>query len=172
MNVINRVLAVAVALALAVGGFVVAVEIALVGVGGGPWVLPYDDWYDSARRNQWESSGPRGLFIGVCAAGVVLLVLQVVKAAPRSVPLEEGCSGAGLSRRSLERALARTAGRIDGVSAAKASVDRNRTRIVVDTNRRTGDLRPPVEKAVQDRLHSLGLARLPKVDVAVNKRTR
>jgi hypothetical protein len=171
VRIVNRVLAVSLALAMAAGGFLVAVEIVLAGVGRASWVVPYNDWYESARRNQWDSSGPRWLFIGFCAVGLVVLGLQVMKAAPRSVPLQAGRSDAGVSRRTLEEALARTAGRIDGVAAAKATVDRNRARITVDTNRRGGDLRPPVEHAVQDHLGRVTLARPPKVAVAV-KRTR
>jgi uncharacterized protein DUF6286 len=171
VRTVNRVLAVSLALMMAAGGFVVAVVILLAGIGRGSWVVPYDDWYDSARRNQWESSGPRWLFIALCAVGLAVLVLQAVKPAPRSVALQQGRSDAGVSRRTLEQALARTAGRIDGVAAAKATVDRDRARIIVETNRRTGDLRPPVEQAVQDHLERVSLARPPKVVVAV-KRTR
>lgn len=172
MRLLNRVVAVSVALAIAAGGFVVAAEIVLAGIGRGPWVLPYDDWYDSARGNHWDSSGPRWFFIALCLAGLAVLALQVVKAAPRSVPLGPGRSDAGLSRRNLERSLARAAGRIDGVSAAKATIDHGRARIVVDTNRRTGDLRAPVEEVVQNRLGRAGLAQPPRIVVAVNKRAR
>ena len=168
----NRILAVSVALGLVVGGVVVAAEIVLAGFGRGPWVVPYDEWYASARRNHWDSAGVRWLFIGVCAAGLVVLALQIAKAAPRSVPLQPGQSDAGLSRRSLERALARTAGKVDGVSAAKAAVQRDRARITVDTNRKTGDLRPAVEEAVQHRLQRAGLAQPPNVVVTVNNRAR
>ena len=172
MRIVNRVLAVSLALGIAAGGFLVVVEIVLAGIGRGPWVVPYDDWYGSARGNQWDSSGPRWLFIALCAAGLAVLALQAVKAAPRSVPLPEGHSDAGVSRRTLEGALARSAGRIDGVAGAKATVDGDRVRITVDTNRRTGDLRPPVEQAVRDRLERVSLARPPKVVVAVKRRTR
>lgn len=171
MRIVNRVLAVTLALAMAAGGLLVAVETVLAGIGRGSWVVPYDDWYDSARRNQWDSSGARWLFIGLCAAGLAVLAVQAMKAAPRSVPLPTGRSDAGVSRRTLEAALARTAGRIDGVATAKATVDRDRARIVINTNRRTGDLRPPVEQAVQAHLQRVSLARPPRVVVAV-KRTR
>ena len=172
VRIVNRVVAVSLAMAMAAGGFLVAVEIVLAGIGSRPWVVPYEAWYESARRNQWESSGPRWLFIGLCAVGLAVLVLQAMKAAPRSVPLQTGRSDAGVSRRSLEQALARTAGQVDGVAGAKATVDRDRARIIVDTNRRTGDLRPHVEQAVQDHLQRVSLARPPKVVVAVKKQAR
>jgi hypothetical protein len=170
VRITNRVLAVAAALAVAAGGVIVAVEIALAGIGRSPWVVPYDAWYDSGRGNHWDSSGARVLFIALVAGGLALLVLQVVKAPPRSVALQGGRSQAGLSRRSLEQALAGTAGSLDGVSTAKASIHGDRARVVVATGRRTGDLGPRVEQAVQARLHSLGVGRPAKIVVDVKAR--
>ena len=168
MRLLNRTLAVVVALTIAAGGFVVAAEIAIAGAGRGPWVLPYGDWYHSATSNRWDASGPRLCFMAVCLLGLALLALQIVREPPRSLTLRTGRTPAGLSRRSLEGALARAAGAVDGVSAARASVGRNRARLVVATNRRTGDLRAPVEAAVRDRLARFDLATPLDVVVAVN----
>lgn len=170
MKIANRILAVAAALTVAAAGLIVAAEIALAGIGRGPWVLPYDDWYAGARDNRWESPGPRWLFTAVLAAGLAILVLQTLKGAPRSLPLAGGRSEAGVSRRSLERTLARTAGTVDGVSGARVDIDADRARVVVGTTRRTGDLRPRVEDAAGERLRALGLARTPTVVVDVNRR--
>ena len=172
MRVVNRVLAVAAALAAAVGGFLVAAEILLARIGREPWIVPYDDWYGRAIGNRWDAAGPRWLFMALCLGGLVIIALQVRKPAPRSIRLESGRSEAGVARRNLERALVRTVQSIDGVADARASVDRHRARIVVGTTRRTGDLRPAVEQAVQDRMRSFRLARDPKIMVGVKKRAR
>ena len=170
MRVANRVLAVAAALTVAAAGLLVAAEIALAGIGKGPWVVPYDDWYTSARANQWESSGPRWLFLALLAAGLAMLLSQTIKGAPRSLPLAGGRAQAGISRRSLERTLARTAGGVDGVSGARVDIDGDRAHVTVTTTRRTGDLRPGVEQAANERLRALGLVRPPAVLVDVNRR--
>lgn len=172
MRIANRILAVGVALAVAAAGFVVAAEIVLAGMGREPWIIPHDGWYDSARTNQWDSAGVRWMSLALCAAGLAVLAMQLVKGPPRSVALQPGRSEAGLSRRSLEQALARSAQRVDGVSAARVAVDEDRARITVDTNRRTGDLGPAVEQAVRRRLDRAGLARPPQVTVAVNTQDR
>jgi hypothetical protein len=161
----NRVLAVAAALGLAVGGLLVAVEIALAGLGQGPWIIPYDDWYSSARANRWDSSGPRSLFLTFALAGAVLLVLQMVPARPRSVPLEDGLARAGVSRRSLEKSLARAAGSQPGVMTANARVRRHRVRVEAGTLRPPDEVRPQLETAARARLHDLGLD--GRLDVAV-----
>jgi hypothetical protein len=153
----NRVLAVAAALGLAAGGLLVAVEIAWSGLGHERWIIPYDDWYTDARTNRWDSSQARSLFLALTVAGVVVLALQLVRPRPRSIPLEEGQTRAGLTRRSLEKALARTAGSQDGVAKAKATIRRRRIRIRAVTRRTQGDLQPRVEKAARRCLHDLGI---------------
>ena len=89
MKIANRVLAVAAALGLLAGGVLVAVEIALAGLGREPWIIPYDDWYSSARAEQWDSPGARSLFLAVGVAGMVLVALQLMRARPRSIPLRD-----------------------------------------------------------------------------------
>ena len=166
MRVANRVLAVAAALALATGGLLVAVEIALAGLGQGPWIIPYDDWYSSARTNRWDSSGPRALFLGLALAGVLLVALQMVRPRPRSLPLEDGRARAGLSRRSLEQALARAAGSQPGVATATARVRRHRARLEAGTLRPPDEMRPQLEETARARLRDLGLD--GRLDVAVH----
>lgn len=170
MRITNRLLAVAAALGLAVGGLLVAVEIALAGLGQGPWVIPYDDWYSSARTNRWDSSGTRSLFLALAVAGLILLVLQVMRPRPRSVPLGDGLARAGLSRRSLEKTLARTVGGQAGVATAKARVRRHRARVVAGTLRPPDELQPRLDEAAKARLHDLGLD--GRLDVAVRVHPR
>lgn len=170
MRVANRVLAVALALAVLAGGLLLAAEISLAGIGRGPWVVPYDDWYDRATATPWDSSGARWLSAALLAAGVSVLLLQVLKPPPRSLALRPGGSEAGISRRSVEKSLARAAGRLDGVSGARARLRRNRAAVVVSTSRRTGDLQPRVATAAAERLGRLGLAEPLPVNVEVDRK--
>ena len=165
MRVVNRVLAVATAVGLMAGGVLVAVEIALAGLGRGPWIIPYDDWYSSARAEQWDSSGARSLFLVLGVAGMVLVALQLMRARPRSVPLEGGVARAGLSRRSLEQTLVRTAESQPGVATATARVRRHRARIVAGTRGTEDEMRSRLEEVARARLHDLGID--GRLDVAV-----
>lgn len=172
MRAQNRVLAVAAALGLVAGGVLVAVEIALAGLGRGPWIIPYDDWYASARAEHWDSSGPRSLFVALGVAGMVLVALQLVRARPRSVPLEGGVARAGLARRSLEQALVRTAESQPGVASATARIGRHRARIVAGTRGPEDEVRPRLEEVARARLRDLGIDGRLDVAVRVHRDTK
>jgi len=172
VRVLNRIVAAVLALALLVGGLLAAVEIVVAGFDHRPWVLPHDHWYHSARTRSWESAPTRWLLIGLVAAGLLLLLLQVAKRRPTALPLIPATVPADLGRRSLERALVRAASRVDGVSSAKVRVDGDQAEVVAATNRRqTAELHPRLSAALDRRVASLGLARPPAVRVKVRGRS-
>lgn len=173
MRVANRVLAAVLALALFVGGLLITVEIVVAGFDRRPWVVPHHDWYTSARLRSWESAPPRWIFIGLVAAGLVLLVLQLARRRPTTLALAPGSVPADLGRRSLEKSLVREASRVDGVSAAKVKIKKDDRADVVasSTRRQTDDLGPTVTQALDRRIGALGLARPPAVRVKVNGRS-
>jgi hypothetical protein len=171
VRIANRVVSAVLALGLLAGGLIVAVEIVVAGFDRRPWVLPHDDWYDSARTRLWEDAPPRWIFIGLVVAGLLLLLLQFARRRPTALSMTPGGVPADLGRRSLERSLVREATRVDGVSAAKAKVNEDRVDVVASSNRRqTGDLEPRVTQALDRRLGALGLARPPSVRVKVQGR--
>ena len=171
MRLLNRCLAAVLALALLVGGVVVAVEIVVAAFGGEPWVLPHDRWYRSTLEHRWDDAATRWVCIGLIAAGLVLLALQLARRRPLSLPLAAGRSTADLGRRSLERSLARVASGIDGVAKARVKVSADRADVVATSNRRLVDeVRPRLAEVVERRIRSLGLARAPAVKVDVQGR--
>lgn len=171
MRIANRVASAVLGLALLVGGLLVAVEIVVAGFDRRPWVLPHDDWYNSARLRIWEDAPPRWIFIGIVLAGLLLLLLQLARRRPRALAMTPGAVPADIGRRSLEKALVREAARIDGIAAAKAKVREDRADVVASSNRRqTGDLGPRVTEALDARMAALGLARPPAVRVKVQGR--
>jgi hypothetical protein len=171
MRLANRVLAAVLGLAVLAGGLIVAVEIVVAGFDRRPWVLPHDDWYRSARLRTWDAAPPRWIFIGLLAAGLALLVLQLARRRPSALALTPGAVPADVGRRSLERSLAREAARVDGIAAAKAKVRKERAEVVATSGRRqTGDLPPVVTDALDRRLATVGLARPPEVRVKVQGR--
>lgn len=172
MRVANRVVAAVLALALAVGGVLVAVEIVVAGFDRRPWVLPHDRWYTSARLRTWESAPTRWIFIGLVAAGLLLLFLQLARRRPVTLALTPGAVPTDLGRRSLEKALVREATSVDGVAAAKAKVNDDKAEVVATSNRRqTADLEPALASALDRRIGALGLARPPAVRVKVHGRS-
>ena len=172
MRVVNRVLAAVLALALLVGGLVVAVEIVVAGFDRRPWVLPHDDWYRSARLRSWDSAPPRWIFIGLIVAGLLLLFVQLARRRPTALALTPGAVPADVGRRSLERSLRREATRVDGIAAAKAKVGKDKAAVVASSNRRrTDDLEPVLSQALDRRMAAIGLARPPAVRVKVHGRS-
>jgi hypothetical protein len=171
VRIVNRVVAAVLGLGLLVGGIVVAVEIVVAGFDRRPWILPHDDWYDSARERTWESAPARWIFIGLVAAGLLLLLVQLARRRPTALALTPGAIPTDLSRRSLEKALVREAARVDGVAAAKAKVRKDRADVSATSNRRqVADLEPAVASALDRRMGALGLARPPEVRVKVRGR--
>ena len=174
MRIVNRVVAAVIALALLLGGLLVAIEIFLAGIGQGPWLIPYDEWYANARANPWSFTPHRWLFIVLCLAGLALLVLQFVRRAPRTLPLgATGTSGVetDITRTSVQKSLSRAAEQVDGIAGAKVRLSETHARVLATSNRRTpGDLQERVREAVGQKLSSLGLARPPRLSVAVRHR--
>ena len=173
MRIFSRLLALAVSLALVVGGVLVAIEIVVAELGGDPWVIPYDRWYDEARENAWSSPSVRTVFLVLAVAGLVLLVVQLAKRRPHSLPMESRAGGCpvAVNRRSLERSLVRAVNRVDGVATAKARLTETRARITASSNRRLpGDLQQRVAQAAEQRLSSLNLATTPAVVVRLHHR--
>lgn len=171
MRVANRAVAALLALALLVGGLLVAVEIVVAGFGRRPWVVPHDRWYRSARLRTWESAQPRWIFVALVVAGLGLLFLQLARQRPSALPLAPGAAPADINRRSLERSLRRTAVDVEGVSAATVKIGQERAEVAATTNRRqAGDIQPRVAEAVERRVQSLGLARSPAVRVKLSTR--
>jgi hypothetical protein len=171
VRVANRVLSAVLALALFAGGLLVAVEIVVAGFDRRPWVIPHDRWYTSARMRSWDSAPPRWIFIGLVAAGLALLVLQLARRRPAALDLMPGAVPTEMGRRSLERALVREASAVDGVAGAKARITRDRADVTAVSNRRqTDDLGPRVTQVLDRRLGALGLARPPAVRVKVHGR--
>lgn len=172
MRIVNRVLAAVLALAMLVGGLLVAVEIVVAGFDRRPWVIPHDDWYTSARARSWESAPPRWIFIGLVVAGLLLLLAQLARRRPTTLAMVPGGVPADVGRRSLEKALVREATKVDGVAAAKARIAKERAEVIATSNRRqTDDLPPRVTQALDRRMGGLGLARLPSVRVKVQGRS-
>jgi hypothetical protein len=172
VRLVNRVIAAVLALALLVGGLLVAVEIVVAGFDRRPWVLPHDRWYTSARLRTWDSAPPRWIFIGLVVAGLLLLFLQLARRRPMALALTPGAVPTDVGRRSLEKSLGREAGRVDGVASARARVDEDKVEVVASSNRRqTDDLGPRVTQVLDRRLSTLGLARPPAVRVKVHGRS-
>src|SRR5215204_2388947 len=139
MRVVSRILAAVVALLIIAAAVVVVVEVVVAQVlKREPWIVPYDRWLASAQRESWATSDAvLQVAVALLVAGAVLLILQLIRRRPTSLPLAVGDrSEVQVHRRSLEHSLARTAERLDAVEKASVDVDRDRVNVRATTHRR------------------------------------
>lgn len=153
-------------LALCVLVVVVCVQLLL----GQPQVVPVDGVHAFAA----DLSGADPLFLVisglVALVGLVLLVVALRPGTPTVLPLRSTEPGldAGITRRSLDRALTDAATGVDGVTRAGVrSRGRSATVTAHTSFGAPGEVREQVRSAVAERLDAIGPARTPRVKVSV-----
>ena len=169
MRVVNRIVAAVVALALAVGGFLLAAEIIAALLDRAPLVVTsWPEWYDRLDTAQWDSDDTRWVAGGLLAAGLLLLLLQLVRRRLAVLPVAGGGGGVDgeVSRSSFESSLARAVEQVDGVSKASARVNKRRIGVRAHTNRRQpGDLDRRVADAADAHLRRVAVVGAPPLRV-------
>jgi len=176
VRIANRLIASVLAVLAAVAGVLVAIEVFVAQVlKREPWIIPYDDWLQSARKDTWaDSNTVLQIGLGLVLAGVLVVGLQLLRRRPTGLPVEIGHDfEVWVQRRSLERSLTRRAERVDAVQAARVKLRRDKLRVYVDTHRRQApDLEGDVTRAVTGAVEHLHPVRTPAIDVAVSRRVR
>jgi hypothetical protein len=174
MRVVNRLLAAVVAILVIAAAFVVVVEVVVAQVAKrDPWIVPYDQWLESAQQNTWAGSDAvLQLALALLLVGAVLLVLQLVPRRPTSLPLEVGGrSEVQVQRRSLERSLVRAAERLDAVEKASVDLGENRVQVRATTHRRQApNLEAEITRSMMDALARAHPVRQPEIRVKVSRR--
>lgn len=170
VRVVNRVVVGVLALVLCAAGVLVALEAIPAGLGRGAWVLPRDEGYRALVEHPWSAPEVQPALGGVFGFGLVLVVAQLVpRRRPRvSLPPAGDCEVV-ISRRNVERALARAAA-VPGVS--KTGVDLRARKVRVSGEAAfglTAELKPNVAKAVEQRLRQIGVDPEPAVTVSLRR---
>ena len=107
MGFVNRALGAVLALALIVAGALALFEVGAVVVGAEPLVVPHDRWLADLSRQTWGERPTRLACIALIAAGLALLVLQLLRQRPAEVSAAAGAPlPARVARRDLEREVA------------------------------------------------------------------
>jgi hypothetical protein len=175
MRLTNALVSLVLAVALAAAGIVVAVEIALAGLGDDRWLLPWSNWYRWLLDHNWTETAVAVTCWGLCAVGVILLILAVARYRPvalEATPYDPDVASS-IRRSSLERSLQRTAQSTDGVANAGVKVSRHSVRIKARSNRRDiAGLRDDIAHSVGVRLDGLRLVAPLQVRVQVVSRSR
>jgi hypothetical protein len=160
-NIVHRVLAAILALALLFAAVVTLVEIVLATLKRPPWLVPYPQWAQWLSQHRWTDATVEAGLVVLALLGALLLFLALRRGKPATLPLSSSSEGVQVtaSRRSVEKSVAAIAARTSGVTNASASARRRTVLVQAQTTTRgQSDLQQQVTAAVRERLESLGLA--------------
>jgi Family of unknown function (DUF6286) len=174
LRIVDRIVAGIVAVALLVGGVLVAIEIALQAVGREePWVLPWDTWYREGLETPWSDPAVRAVCVGLIVVALLLLVLQLARRRPSALPVRRHRDAVhvDLDRRGLEHWLEARLSKVDGVGAVDVRARRRSIRVRADSvSRETTPIEGRLGEAAGRELAKLDLVRRTAVNVHVRPR--
>lgn len=168
MRALDRVLALAAALAIAATGTVVAVETSLLARGDDPWIVPrrrWDRWLSEAR---WDDPGIRLVASVTVGVAAVVVLLQLLPRRPRRLALTSTPGRSDwIGRDGLQRIVARAVlDAHDEVVATRVRIGRRRVdvrgTVVASSDATTPDR---VHETVSTTVAAVHLVRTPGVKV-------
>src|SRR5580704_2544326 len=176
MRLLNRPLALILAVALAGASVILIIEVIAFAVHASP-IVPWTTWYHWAATTRWNALVIRVWSVILIAAGVILLAVELKPRRVTRLPLrsDDDCTQAVLTRRGVARTLRAAATGIDGITAAAVTVRRRRARVIATAaarGRAAAPLQEPVSQALHRRLDDLDLDRPPRLMVRVRPRSR
>lgn len=152
MRTANRLLALALGLALLAGGAIAALEVLFGALGKPPMLIPKELWDRRLSELRWDDPGLTLLLVLLIAGGLFLALAQLVPHPPLllEVPVGVGAK-AVVRRRGLEARLTGLAERLPEVTSATTRVKRRSALVRVTLPR--GVAPESVEERLRPRLH-------------------
>jgi hypothetical protein len=178
MRLLNRPLALILAVALAAASIILIAEVIAFAVHASPVAVHWATWYHWAGKTRWNALVIRVWSAILIVVGALILAIELK---PRRVTrlrlrAADDATDAALTRSGLAGTLRATATGIDGITSAAVTVRRRRARVVARSaarGRAAADaLRQPVTQALHSRLDDLDLYRPPRLKVRVTSRRR
>jgi hypothetical protein len=178
MRLLNRPLALILAVALAGASIILLIEVIAFAAHASPVVVHWTTWYHWAGKTHWNA-----LVIRVWSAILIVIgaLILAIELKPRRVTrlrlrTADDATDAALTRSGLAQALRAAATGIDGITGAAVTVRRRRARVAARSaarGRAAADaLKQPVTQALRSRLDDLDLYRPPRLKVRVTSRSR
>ncbi|MGH8876653.1 MAG: DUF6286 domain-containing protein [Stackebrandtia sp.] len=159
MRVVNRLLAMLLALALLCGGLLLVVEATTVAVGRPPVLVPRERWYRALVGISLGDAVVLVVSVSLLALGVVLLFLQLRPWRPVRLPADR--TGWFLRRRSAQHSLALAVDELPAVSSARARLGRKwKLRVRAEADSRDRDTVREAAVAELERLAAKDTGRL------------
>jgi uncharacterized protein DUF6286 len=178
MRLLNRPLALILAVALAGASVILIIEVIAAAVHASPVVVHWTTWYHWAGTTRWNALVVRVWSAILIALGAVILAIELKPRRVTRLRLRtvDDATDAALTRSGLAGTLRAAATGIDGIAGAAVTVRRRRARVTAKSaarGRAAADaLKQPVTQAVRSRLDALDLHRPPRLKVRVTRRSR
>jgi len=176
MRILNRLLAFIVAAALVGTGIIVVTEVIAARSHSAPLIIHWHAILDWGRRNTWKATSVELACAITAAAGLLLLVPQLIRRRLSRLTIEAGeGTDAALTRKGVIVTVRGAVSDVEGVMTTRVKVGRRRIRVSAlsaatepDTLRELG---PQVQEAATNRLEALRLLPHRRVHVSVNRRS-
>lgn len=176
MRLVNRLLGALVALAIAVIGVLVVIEVVSVSFNGSALIVHWRVMLQWARRTTWDTSVVQSTCVVLGVVGLVLLVLELKPRRPKRFRIESERTDAAFTRRGIKSAVQSAVSEVDGISGNSVTVRRRRITVRAATGGvaayTAGDLAASVRSVAESRLQSLELDSPPRLVTHVVTRSR
>jgi hypothetical protein len=177
MRLLNRPLALILAVALAGASVLLIVEVIAHALHVGPAIVPWHVWYRWAHRTRWDALVIKVWSVVLIVIGALVLAAELRPPRVTRLRLQSGdATDAAVTRSGLAGTLRGAATGVDGITGAAVTIRRGRARVTARSAARgraaADTLREPVTGAVRDRLDSMDLRHPPRLTVRVITRSR
>ncbi len=175
MRILNRLLAFIVAFAVTGTGVIIVVEVIAARSHAGPLIIHWHSILGWGRRNTWKATSVELACAITIAAGLLLLIPQLIRRRPARLTIEAGdATDAALTRRGVIVTVRGAVSEVEGVATTRVKVGRHRIRVsalsAATEPEELSELGPKVEEAATSQLEALRLHPHRRVRVAVNGR--
>jgi Family of unknown function (DUF6286) len=178
LRLINRPLALVLAVALTVASVILIAEVIGFAVHAGPVVVHWPTWYRWAARTRWNDLVIKEWSVILIIIGALVLAVELKprRVARLKLRSDDKATDAAMTRSGLAGALRAAALDIDGISSAAVTVRRRRARVVATSAARgraaAEALKEPVAESARRRLDDLQMRHPPRLNVRVFPRSR
>ena len=163
MRLLNRPLALVLALALVATGAIVTIEVIAFALNAKPVVVHWTAWLHWADTTRWNRAVVKVWAVILIAVGLLLLLLQLKprRATRVSMTAQHGNTDAALTRKGLAGAVQAAVLDVDGIAKAHITAGRRSVRVAATSGARDTEaakaLTEPLTRAAQAQLDALGL---------------
>ena len=173
MRLMNRPLALILALALAATGIIIAIEVIAFALGAKPVVVPWTTWQHWAMTTDWNRAVVKVWSVILIVVGALFLLVQLKPRRVSRLAMDghNKHTDAGMTRKGLAGAVRAAVLDIDGIAKADTVASRRSVRVTATSSAQDSEaaeeLLDPVQQAAERELDSLGLKRTMRVRASV-----